>query len=107
MTTKKNSMKKTSNNIKLNDDNFDEFFEKNDMLSDSVDGKLVDLAKRGRPRIGKKFNVTFPDVLIKKIMRAGKKKGVGYQTMIRIICTEKIDEYLNEEESQKHKRKSA
>lgn len=28
--------------------------------------------------------------------KAGKKKGVGYQTMIIIICTEKVSDYLKD-----------
>ena len=49
---------------------------------------------RGRPRVGRKLNVHLPEELIEKLEKAGAKRGLGYQTMIRLICAEKIDEYL-------------
>jgi predicted DNA binding CopG/RHH family protein len=35
-----------------------------------------------------------PEELIALLQKAGEKRGVGYQTMIRMICTEQISEYL-------------
>jgi predicted DNA binding CopG/RHH family protein len=57
---------------------------------------VVDVSEKskGRPKIGRKFNVTMPEDLIALLQKAGEKRGVGYQTMIRMICSERIDEYL-------------
>ena len=50
--------------------------------------------RRGRPRIGEKMKITAPEELIALLKKAGERRGVGYQTMARIILKEKIDEYL-------------
>ena len=51
--------------------------------------------KGGRPKIGRKLSIILPEYLIKQLQVAGKLKGVGYQTMIRIICAENVEEYVN------------
>jgi predicted DNA binding CopG/RHH family protein len=59
-------------------------------------GKVFDPKTRtmtGRPRVGRKFNVTFPELTIEKLKEAASKRGVGYQTMVRIIVSEKLKEY--------------
>jgi predicted DNA binding CopG/RHH family protein len=59
-------------------------------------GKIFDPKERkfvGRPKIGSKFNVIFPDKLIDQIKSAAEKRNIGYQTMVRIIVSENIDEY--------------
>lgn len=50
--------------------------------------------RRGRPKIGEKIKITAPEELIALLRKAGEKRGVGYQTMARIILKEKIEEYL-------------
>jgi len=73
---------------------FDEMFDNTDFGETNVEGVMI--KRKGRPPIGRKFNVVMPENLIGLLEKAGKQKGVGYQTMIRIICTEKIADYLNE-----------
>ena len=80
---------------------FDELFENTDFGDTDVDGVVI--KRKGRPPIGRKFNVVMPEELIGLLEKAGKQKGVGYQTMIRIICTEKIDDYLKDQDTQNKK----
>jgi predicted DNA binding CopG/RHH family protein len=47
----------------------------------------------GRPRVGRKFNVILPEDTIDKIKQVAAKRGIGYQTMVRIIVSEKIKDY--------------
>lgn len=80
---------------------FDELFENTDFGDTDVEGVVI--KRKGRPPIGRKFNVVMPEELIGLLEKAGKQKGVGYQTMIRIICTEKIDDYLKDQDTQNKK----
>ena len=87
--------------MKNHDDKFEKSFEKS--FEDRDFGEGVNIPKpvlisasqrKGRPRVGRKFNVTMPEGLIALLQKAGEKRGVGYQTMIRMICAEKIREYV-------------
>jgi hypothetical protein len=83
--------------MKTQDDNFEIEFEDSD-FGEGINvptAVVVPVAQRkGRPRVGRKFNVTMPEDLIVLLQQAGQKRGVGYQTMIRMICTERISEYM-------------
>ena len=95
---KKKSITITKNN---SEDDFDELFEKTDFGAEAKDSTWVKTSERkgGRPKIGRKLSIILPEELISILEKAGKKKGVGYQTMIRIICTEKVSEYLNDKDN--------
>jgi predicted DNA binding CopG/RHH family protein len=83
--------------MKKQDENFDKEFEESDFGEGNnvPEAVLVSASQRkGRPRVGRKFNVTMPEELIALLQKAGEKRGVGYQTMIRMICTEQIREYV-------------
>jgi hypothetical protein len=90
---KKNSLQKKS--VKEMDEEIEEL-----LLSESIessDGFVFDPSKkRGRPRIGEKFQITAPNDLVDLLKKAGDMRGVGYQTMARIILKEKINDYLQE-----------
>jgi hypothetical protein len=84
--------------MKKQNETFEQEFEE----SDFGEGPSVPTAilisssiRKGRPRVGRKLNVTMPEELIALLQKAGEKRGVGYQTMIRMICTEQIQSYLN------------
>ena len=96
-------MKKQSTIITKNstEDNFDELFENTDFGTEIKNPVWVKASERkgGRPKIGRKLSIILPEELISTLEKAAKKKGVGYQTLIRIICTEKVNEYLNEKDT--------
>lgn len=50
--------------------------------------------KAGRPHIGRKVAITLPEELIEELRQAGEARGLGYQTMARVILTERISDYL-------------
>lgn len=90
--------KKTTKNIKkTHEDKFDEFFMNTDFSRSGIEPVLIKTSERkgGRPKIGRKLSIVLPEELIKQLQIAGKMKGVGYQTMIRIICSENVDEYVH------------
>ena len=91
-------MQKNGNSNKDNDDKlFDKEFEETDFGNlESLPQPILIKAfeRRGRPKLGRKFNVVMSDELIIKLQEAGKKRGVGYQTMVRLICSEHISKYL-------------
>jgi predicted DNA binding CopG/RHH family protein len=83
--------------MKDHEDTFDQEFEESDFGEGENVPKAVLIStsqRRGRPRVGRKFNVTMSEELIALLQKAGEKRGVGYQTMIRMICTEQIREYV-------------
>ena len=50
--------------------------------------------KRGRPSVGKRRSIILPDELVERIQRIADKFNVGgYQPMIRLILSEKLEEY--------------
>lgn len=49
-------------------------------------------AKKGRKTIGKRVSIILPDELIKSLMVLGKEKGLGYQTLARVMLVEKVEE---------------
>ena len=83
--------------MKMHDDNFEKEFEESDFGEGNNVPKPVFISasqRKGRPRVGRKFNVTMSEDLIALLQKAGEKRGVGYQTMVRMICTEQIREYV-------------
>ncbi len=82
--------------MKMQKDKFEKEFEESDFGEESPPKAVLISAseRKGRPRVGRKFNVIMPEELIALLQKAGEKRGVGYQTMIRMICTEQISEYL-------------
>ena len=83
--------------MKTQEGNFENEFEESDFGEGNNVPKAILISaseRKGRPRVGRKFNVTMPEDLIALLQKAGEKRGVGYQTMIRMICTEQIREYV-------------
>ena len=83
--------------MKTQEDKFEKEFEESDFGEDINIPKAVLISaseRKGRPRLGRKFNVIMSEELIALLQEAGEKRGVGYQTMIRMICTEQIHEYV-------------
>ena len=83
--------------MKTQEHKFEKEFEESDFGEEgnSPNPVLISASERkGRPRVGRKFNVIMPEELIALLQLAGEKRGVGYQTMIRMICTEQISEYV-------------
>lgn len=75
---------------------FDDLFENTDFGDTDVEGVII--KRKGRPPIGRKFNVVMSEGLINLLEKAGQQKGVGYQTMVRIICSENIEAYLKKKD---------
>ena len=87
--------KKSTKSIEEMDSEIDELLMNAEIDTSKAHGFLFDPAsKRGRPKIGEKFQITAPDELVEMLKKAGDMRGVGYQTMARIILKEKIQEYL-------------
>ena len=83
--------------MKTQEDKFEKEFEESDFGEDINIPKAVLISaseRKGRPRLGRKLNVIMSEELIALLQEAGQKRGVGYQTMIRMICTEHIHEYV-------------
>lgn len=97
-------MQKKNSSINPNyDELFDKEFDETDFGSIENKPKPIPIKaseRRGRPKLGRKFNVVMPDDLILKIQEAGKKRGIGYQTMVRLICSEQITRYLDNKDHQ-------
>lgn len=98
---KKKSIKNTKKN---HDEDFDKLFMDTDFGKSEIEPVLIKASERkgGRPKIGRKLSIILPEEVIKQLITAGKMKGVGYQTMIRIICTEKVDEYVHPQQKKFH-----
>lgn len=95
MTKRKNLNKKSQEEIENEIDDWHQSIEFS-KLDLSKTAKVFDPQKRkfvGRPKVGRKFNVIFPEEMIDKIKSAAEKRGIGYQTMVRIIVSENIQEY--------------
>lgn len=75
-----------------NKDNIDKMLEEKDLEEAIQDGKL--LKPKGRPKIGRKISITLPEKLILELTKAGEERGIGYQTMARVILVEKTKEYV-------------
>ncbi len=89
--------KKSDSNSADDNELFDKEFEEADFGQlDTLPNPVLIKAseRRGRPKLGRKFNVVMSDELIIKLQEAGNKRGVGYQTMVRLICSEHIAKYL-------------
>ena len=52
-------------------------------------------AKKGRKTIGKRVSIILPEDLINTLITLGKEKGLGYQTLARVILSEKVEEIEN------------
>lgn len=64
-------------------------FEKKDLGHDIRRSRsAIGLAPKSRPT-----SILLPDGLIQKLKQKAGKKGIGYQTMLKIILTERVDEY--------------
>ena len=48
--------------------------------------------KKGRKAIGKRVSIILPEDLINTLILLGKEKGLGYQTLARVMLLEKVEE---------------
>lgn len=90
---KKKHIKKDS---KIDPDQvMDEWLDKVDLSESIQKGTAISPVetKAGRTRIGQKVNLILPDVLINRLRKLAEKRGLGYQTLARMILMEKISEY--------------
>ena len=78
----------------MKENEIDKILEQAD-LSESI-SKAVKIKGKGRPKIGRKVNITLSEDLIEKLTKAGEKKGLGYQTMARLILNEQIEGYIDD-----------
>jgi predicted DNA binding CopG/RHH family protein len=68
-----------------------EEFEKRDLGDDiarSGSGVVIDFRGRQRPT-----SIFLDPALIEKLKQKGSKRGIGYQTMLKIIVHEHVDDY--------------
>ena len=87
--------KESTKSVEEMDSEIDELLMNVEIDTSKAKGFVFDpTSKRGRPKIGEKFQITAPDELVEMLKKAGDMRGVGYQTMARIILKEKIQDYL-------------
>lgn len=78
------------------DDEFLASFEGTDWEKVRKEGVFVQpKALRGRKKIGEKISLTLGSELIERLKNVSGKRGIGYQTMIRLILNEKVKDYEN------------
>lgn len=78
------------------DDEFLASFESADWEKARKAGVFVQpKALRGRKKIGVKISLTLGSELIERLKNVSGKRGIGYQTMIRLILNEKVKDYEN------------
>lgn len=58
-----------------------------DDIRDSGTGRLL------RRRTSKPTSILLDEQLVQRLRKAGAKRGLGYQTMLKVIVREHIDEY--------------
>lgn len=93
-------MKKTESthtSQEKHDDEARDWFNKTDFgKSSDTQGVLwtreSGVIKRGRKPIGKRLNIVLSEETIEELKLLSKKKGLGYQTLIRTFVLEKIEE---------------
>ncbi len=86
-TSKHKSMAKADQEIET-------WLEKADLSKITTKPVVIDPKKRkGRPPIGQKVNLVLPEDLIERLRRAGTKRGIGYQTLARMILMDNVAEY--------------
>ena len=76
-------MKKLSKDSQLDE------FEKRDLgLDVRRSGSAIKVAPKSRPT-----SILLPENLVEKLKNKAEKRGIGYQTMLKIILTEQVDQY--------------
>ena len=64
-------------------------FKKNDLGRDvRKSGSAMLVTTRSQPT-----SILLPHMLISKLRKKADKRGIGYQTMLKIILTEQVDQY--------------
>lgn len=92
---KKKKKRVTKKKSKAEVDQKIETWLENTSLSEAITkGVVIDPSKRrGRPAIGQKINLVLSEELVERLRRAGNKRGIGYQTLARMILMDKVAEY--------------
>lgn len=98
-------MKKEELNLKLksqeNDDadwfNNTDFGKNSENVHGALWKKNLGIIKKGRKPIGKRLNIVLSEETIEELKVLSKKKGLGYQTLIRTFVLEKIEEQKKKE----------
>lgn len=79
-------------------------FKSDEAFEDSLDGidwqkvkgegvRVQPKSMRGRKKIGEKISLTLGEDLLERLKNVSGKRGIGYQTMIRLILNEKVQDY--------------
>ena len=78
------------------DDEFLASFDGIDWKNIRKEGAIVHpKSLRGRKKIGENISLTLGSELIERLKNVSGKRGIGYQTMIRLILNEKVQDYEN------------
>jgi predicted DNA binding CopG/RHH family protein len=77
---------------KPDDEAIERWLDKTD-LSPYIKGAKFFTPKRGRKRIGQTVCLVLTDELIERLKKAGEKRGLGYQTLARMILLENVADY--------------
>ena len=77
---------------KQKDYNLDEELENLEITEEHFKNAVWIPPKKGRKPIGKRISIILPQDLIETLIILGKEKGLGYQTIARVILLEKIKE---------------
>ncbi len=72
--------------------NLDEEFEKLEITEEHFKKAAWIPVKKGRKAIGKRVSIILPEDLINTLITLGKEKGLGYQTLARVMLLEKVEE---------------
>ncbi len=72
--------------------NLDEELENLEITDELLKDAVWIPPKKGRKAIGKRISIVLPEDLIKTLISLGKEKGLGYQTLARVMLLEKIEE---------------
>lgn len=87
-------MKPESNKELREEEAFEESLEQVDWRKALEGGVQVQpKALRGRKKIGEKISLILEEDLIERLKNVSKMRGIGYQTMIRVMINENISKY--------------
>ena len=76
------------------DQEIETWLEEVDLSKHTTKPVVIDPQKRkGRPPLGQKVNLVLSEDLIERLRRAGTKRGIGYQTLARMILMDNVAEY--------------
>ncbi len=93
MTSNKNTKAETKKI--LSEEEFENIMDDFSMTDEVIKKSTV---KKGRKMIGRRSSVVLPESAIEEISEKAEKIGLGYQTMLRILILEKLNDDRNKKQ---------